>query len=187
MINDGTTYKTEDLLQSVAIEQGFILLQTGNRKSYAVAANTAIRESDSPWIVLLNSDMVVSPDWLDRMWAHAAADAKIGIIGPLSNIASWQSVRDVTLGLPGIDSSTGNRGSEEIARIAAGSGRGALLMPFPSGFCYMIRRVVINQIGLFDELISGAGDEAVNDFSIRARQAGWKLAVASDVDIHQPK
>ncbi|MGE3781961.1 MAG: glycosyltransferase [Alphaproteobacteria bacterium] len=185
LVNDGTNYKTEEFLRRAANEQGFILRPTGNRNNYAVAANTAIRESDSAWIVLLNSDMVVSPDWLDRMWAHAAADAKIGIIGPLANTASWQSVRDVTIGLPGFDSSTGNCGNAEMARIAAGSGRGVLLMPFLDGFCYMIRRVVIDQIGLFDELISEAGDAAVHDFSIRARQAGWKLVVASDVYIHR--
>jgi GT2 family glycosyltransferase len=186
LVDEGSGPETVCFLRRVTIEQGFIFLRVAERKGYAFAANAGIRASDAAWIVLLNSDAVVSPDWLDRMWAYVVADPKIGIIGPLSNTASWQSIRGVTSGLPSADSLlTGDCAIEEIAWVVANAGRGALLMPFLNRFYYMIRRTVLDEIGLFDEVALGVGDGAVNDFSIRARRAGWKLAVASDVYVHR--
>ena len=86
LVDGDTGSETACLLRRVAIEQGVVLLQVGERKGYAAAANTAIRASNAAWVVFLKSGVVVSPDWLDRMWAHAIAEPKIGIIGPLSNI-----------------------------------------------------------------------------------------------------
>src|SRR5205085_1716312 len=52
-------------------------------------------------------------------------------------------------------------------------------IPFLNGFCYMIRREVIDRIGIFDEQnFANYGEE--NDYSIRARQAGYRLVVATD-------
>ncbi len=48
-------------------------------------------------MILLNSDTVVSPGWVNRLIACAESDPRIGLVGPLSNTASWQSIPDVRL------------------------------------------------------------------------------------------
>jgi glycosyltransferase involved in cell wall biosynthesis len=71
-------------------------------------------------------------------------------------------------------------GPDRMGALVAACGVGAVALPFLNGFCYMIRGALLREIGLFDEGAFGAGYGEENDFSIRARQAGWKLAVASD-------
>jgi hypothetical protein len=63
------------------------------------------------------------------------------------------------------------------------SGRVSPNLPFLNGFCLLIRREVIDSIGYFDEENFGDGYGEENDYCLRARQAGWKLAVADDTYI----
>ena len=53
-------------------------------------------------------------------------------------------------------------------------------MPLLNGFCLLIRRAVIDAIGYFDEDAFGAGYGEENDYCLRARAAGWRLALADD-------
>src|SRR5439155_635 len=116
---------------------------------------------------------------------HGSRNPEIGIIGPLSNAASWQSVPSVRAEDDwAINNPPSGTTPQEMADIVARAAVGAREMPFLNGFCYMIRRAVINRIGLFDELTFGAGYGEENDYSIRARQAGYKLVVATDAYVY---
>lgn len=42
--------------------------------------------------MLLNSDTIVTKNWIDKMIECSNSGDNIGIVGPLSNTASWQSV-----------------------------------------------------------------------------------------------
>jgi hypothetical protein len=56
-------------------------------------------------------------------------------------------------------------------------------MPLINGFCLMVRRKLIEEIGFFDEENFGQGYGEEDDFTLRARKAGWKLALADDTYI----
>lgn len=137
-------------------------------------------------VVFLNSDTVVTPGWLDRLAACAASDPAIGLVGPLSNAATYQSVPEVKAGedwaanpLPdGID-------ADRLAElIAADSARLYPRVPFLNGFCLFVKRAVVDAIGAFDEDAFGAGYGEENDYALRARAAGWQLAVADDAFVY---
>lgn len=52
------------------------------------------------------------------------------------------------------------------------------ITPTIHGFCVLIRRQVINEFGLFDEIYGrGYGEE--NDFAMRVQKEGWQCAVAN--------
>ena len=57
-------------------------------------------------------------------------------------------------------------------------------MPFLNGFCLLIRRAVLEGVGLFDEANFGEGYGEENDYCLRARNAGWTLALADDTYIY---
>jgi GT2 family glycosyltransferase/glycosyltransferase involved in cell wall biosynthesis len=182
LVDDGSAAETRDLLAGFAREHHATLIRHEVAQGYTRAANAGLRASDAPWVVLLNSDTIVTLGWLDRMVEQAGTDARIGILGPLSNTASWQSVPQVQEGgdwaenplPPGIDVG-------EMARIvAAAAARQAIPMPFLNGFCLLLRRQVIEEVGLFDETSFGDGYGEENDYCVRARKAGWKLVAADD-------
>ena len=115
------------------------------------------------------------------------SDPRIGLVGPLSNTASWQSIPDVRL--PDGEWAENPLGEgttpEDMARsVARYSGRLYPRLPFLNGFCLLIRRQVIDELGRFDEVTFGRGYGEENDYCLRAAKAGWQLAVADDVYVY---
>src|SRR3989338_3812064 len=53
----------------------------GNSKG----ANQGIRSSDAEYVCILDNDTIVTDHWLSEMVKVAEADAKIGVVNPLSN------------------------------------------------------------------------------------------------------
>ncbi|MCL6444265.1 MAG: glycosyltransferase [Alicyclobacillus sp.] len=186
IVDDGSDEPTRLYLESVSARHSIIrLIRNDSAKGYTRAANQGLRESKGDYTVLLNSDTVVTTHWLDRMIACAESDPGIGIVGPLSNTASWQSIPKIECGgdwaanelPPGVSV---NDMAELVAKYSAH------LYPrvhFLNGFCLLIKRAVIAGIGYFDEHSFGEGYGEENDYCLRARNVGWELAVADNVFI----
>ncbi len=119
------------------------------------------------------------------MWRHCMTYPDIGVIGPLSNTASWQSVPKLKDGKDWANNELPfGMTVTEMSNIVQSFSQECLVVPFLNGFCYMIKKELRDQIGNFDEDGFGRGYGEENDFSIRARKAGWKLAIATDVFIY---
>ena len=62
---------------------------------YTIAANLGLRAAVGDYIVLLNSDTIVTAGGSSGSSTCGESDEQIGILGPLSNAASHQSVPEV--------------------------------------------------------------------------------------------
>lgn len=186
IVDDGSTLPTSSFLLEFAIKNDALLIRNDNAKRYTAAANQGLHAATGEYIALLNSDTIVSAGWLDRLILCAESDETIGLVGPLSNTASWQSIPEYEVNgdwasnpLPkGIGTATM---AEIVARYSA---RLYPRMPFLNGFCLLIRRAVIDKVGYFDELNFPYGYGEENDYCLRARAAGWLLALADDVYVY---
>lgn len=186
VVDDGSRDDTRDYLREFCAEQGATLLRNEMAKGYTFAANQGMRASSAGCVILLNSDTIVTPGWLEKMVACAESDPKIGLVGPLSNTASWQSIPKIeedgdwaTNPLP-----EGISIAEMGGLVAKYSGQIYPRMSFLNGFCLLIRRDVIDDIGYFDEETFGRGYGEENDYCLRARKAGWMLALADDAYVY---
>jgi GT2 family glycosyltransferase/glycosyltransferase involved in cell wall biosynthesis len=186
LVDDASEPETRDYLAEFASAHGATLLRNEEAKRYTRAANQGLARSSADYVVLLNSDTIVTPEWLDRMVACIESDPQIGIVGPLSNTASWQSIPQVE--------SEGDWASNplpptmtpaDMARLVARySARTYPRMPFLNGFCLLIRRRLIDGIGPFDEERFGQGYGEEDDLALRARKAGWQLALSDDAYVY---
>lgn len=186
LVDDGSDAPTRDYLAGFAQAHNATLLRNEQALGYTFAANQGLRRSAAGYVVLLNSDTIVTPEWLDRMIACAESEPRIGIVGPLSNTASWQSVPEIAAdgdwaANPLPDGVSVDEMGQLVARHAA-----RLFPPIPllNGFCLLIRRQLIDEIGIFDEASFGAGYGEEDDYTLRARAAGWSLALADDVYVY---
>jgi FkbM family methyltransferase len=186
IVDDGSSEETRNYLDSFISENNAKLIRNNQARGYTFAANQGLRESSADYVILLNSDTQVAQGWLDRMVECAESDAQIGIVGPLSNTASWQSIPDfehkgdwARNPLP-----AGLTVDEMASHVIEYSARLYPRIPFLNGFCLLIRRSLIHAIGYLDEELFGRGYGEENDFCLRARKAGWQLAVADDVYIY---
>ncbi|MCZ2291264.1 MAG: glycosyltransferase [Burkholderiales bacterium] len=186
LVDDGSDAPTRDHLAAFAKQHGAHLLRNELAKGYTLAANQGMRCSSAPYLVLLNSDTIVSPEWLDRMVLCAETDPMIGMVGPLSNTASWQSIPEIARDGDWSDNPLpGGMEIGDMARwVAQTSSQSYPRLGFLNGFCLLIKRSLIERIGLFDEETFGKGFGEENDYSLRATQAGFSLAVADDVYVY---
>jgi GT2 family glycosyltransferase/glycosyltransferase involved in cell wall biosynthesis len=191
VVDDGSGPGTAAMLESLARREPEIelLRNDGPEHGYTRAANIGLRASTGAHVVLLNSDTIVSPGWLERIVACAEADSRIGVVGPLSNAATHQSIPAVTeAGRWAVNELPPWLTVDSMALLVAElSGQEQPRVPFVNGFCYAITREAIDRVGLFDEELFGGGYCEENDFSIRARDAGFSLALADDAYVFHCK
>ena len=185
VIDDGSDHETQVWLKAFTNENEMELIRHDSATGYTISVNEGIRSSDSRFVVLLNSDTQVTEGWLDGLVA-AAEGSDVGMAGPLSNTASWQSIPEYEKDgdwhpnpLPkGMD-------VDAYAQVLRrSSGRCYPEMPFLNGFCLLLRRQMLDEIGLFDEDAFAMGYGEENDLALRARKAGWRLRLADDVYVH---
>jgi GT2 family glycosyltransferase len=191
VVNDGSGEQTSRFLRAFADRHPMVTLIQREQPphGYTLAANRGIEASQSDYVVLLNSDTVLTPGWLGRIVACGESHAEMGILGPLSNAASHQSVPTVREGSRWAENPlpswmTTDAMGAVVAQIAA---HAAPPLPFLNGFCYTIKRGVIKSVGLLDEERFAAGYCEENDYSLRAREAGFELAVVDDAYVHHAK
>jgi GT2 family glycosyltransferase/glycosyltransferase involved in cell wall biosynthesis len=187
LVDDGSTQPTQEYLNDFADSQAALLLRNEQARGYTRAANQGLHASSAKYVILLNSDTTVTSSWLDRLITCGESDPHIGLIGPLSNTASWQSI-------PEIFNAEGDWAEnllpdglsvEDMGQLVATySGRVYPRISFLNGFCLIIKRGVIDQIGYLDEERFGDGYGEENDYCLRAAKAGWILAVADDTYIY---
>lgn len=186
LVDDGSGPATSDYLRQFAGLHKATLLTNEEARGYTRAANQGLRKSSAEYVVLLNSDTVVTPEWLDRLVACAESDPQIGMVGPLSSTASWQSIPEIEFQgdwaanpLP-----AGVTPADMAGLVARHSARLYPRVPFLNGFCLLIHQRVIRELGCLDEESFGDGYGEENDYAIRARNAGWVLAVADDAYVY---
>lgn len=176
LINDASTdSRIEVLLKSLEADSRFTLLRNESNLGYTRSVNRAIATVPDNDVVLLNSDVRVTPNWLDGLIIAALSGKDVGTVTAMSDNAGAFSfpVEGTTNARPrDVDEALFSR----IVVQATGRCR-PVEVPTGSGFCMYIKRDLINAIGVFDEEAFPRGYGEENDFCMRARAAGWKSLV----------
>lgn len=135
------------------------------------ALNRGLDAAKGDVIAITDDDAAPRPDWLERIAAAFAADARLGALGG----RDW--VHERGLVLDGSRTCVGKlRASGKVIgnhHLGVGEPREVDLL---KGANMSYRRVAIAGI-CFDERLRGSGAQVHNDmaFSLRVKQAGWKL------------
>lgn len=165
-----------DTRRYVAARRGAVRLRNASNLGFAKAVNRGLRAAKGDYIAVVNSDVAFFPGGLQGLAACLDADPAAGACGPLTN-------RTVGVQRVVLDGKVEKR-PEALSAFAQAMG-----LRFPRegfevhrlvGFCFMLRREAYESVGLLDERF-GTGCFEDFDYSLRLRQAGWKLKVAKDV------
>ncbi len=177
VVDNGSTDGSVAWLRQQAAGDGRIRLieNTGNR-GFAAGCNQGLSVARGEYLLLLNNDVVVTPEWLPGLLACHAADPQAGLVGPLTNNAS---------GIQGMGPQEyGPAGLDRFARQFRQRHRHRRV---PSrrlvGFCMLFSRQLYHEIGGLDERF-GTGNFEDDDLCLRSAVAGYRNLVAADVYIH---
>lgn len=154
------------------------LIRLPENRGFPGAANAGLRAAVGRDAVLLNSDTLVPPGWLDRLRAAAYSAADIGTVTPLSNDGTIVSIPDRhgSNPVPDLD---GTVAQDALAQRA--NANQVVTLPVGVGFCLYVRRDCLDRVGLLREDLFAQGYGEENDLCLRARHAGFRNVAALDV------
>lgn len=184
IVDDASGAETADYLDEFARQPGVVLLRNpAPARGYCVSANVGMATAEAPYVLLLNSDTVLPAAALAKMMRLIDSNADIGIVGPLSNAASSQSIPDIK----GSQAQTAINALPDgmtVADMDALCERWSLpvypSVPLVHGFCQLLRKSMLERIGGFNEEAFPQGYGEENDLCMRAVDAGYDLKVATD-------
>jgi GT2 family glycosyltransferase len=169
------------------VESGFPevnIRHNGRNLGFAVAANKALAESNTPYVVLLNPDTIVLGDFFKTVLSYMEKNRNVGIIGPTILNADG-SIQGSARSFPNPLTSLFGRGSvvtrlfpnNAISRANIltdrSKGKFPVEVDWVSGACMVARREAIDQVGPLDERFFLYWEDA--DWCARMRQKGWKV------------
>lgn len=179
LVNDKST--DERILPYLKSQEtnNIILIDSKINEGFSASINKGILCSNKD-VILLNSDTIVTNNWVEKIKRCAYSKDEIGTVTPISNSATLCSVpvfcednsipNDMTI--------------EEFGNLI----EFCSLKKYPQitvavGFCMYIKRVVIECVGTFDVKTFEKGYGEENDFCNRAEQYGYIHVMCDDTFI----
>ena len=156
------------------------LIKNKENRGFGTANNQGIQVATGKFILLLNPDTVVHAGAIKKMLRFLEKEPDVGMVGP-------EQLGDN--GKPSIDLSHATpRGIAEcsIESLAPESDIATQLkapyeVKYLNGGCWLAKKEVFEQAGLFDEKLFLYKEEA--DMCQRIRKAGWKIFFLRDATI----
>lgn len=149
----------------------FRLLENDQNLGFVATVNRGMKLNLNRDILLLNSDVEVANNWLERIYDAAYSRERVGSITPFSNNATICSFPNFCED----NELLFDLSVQQIDDQFEGYGKENNLVEIPTGvgFCMYIRRDCLQQIGYFNEEAFGRGYGEENDWCQRAAKAGW--------------
>lgn len=172
LVDNGST--DGSVAQAAALMPDLRVLALRENLGFAGGNNEGIRQARGAFIVLLNNDTQLAPEFLEELVRAAERDPRVGMVAPkILNFFDRTQIDSV--------------GGLIICRdgLAQGRGRGErdegqfddleeILLP--SGCAALFRRELLDECGLFDERFFAYCEDT--DLGLRARWAGWTAVSA---------
>ena len=157
------------LLNKMEKIQHVKVIRNNKNKGFVQNVNIGIKNSKGD-VILLNSDTIVSPKWLQKLIIAAYSTERIGTVTPFSN-ASDVSIPEINKDNEIPDFLTFEEMASLVEKVSI---NGNIEAPTANGYCMFIKREAIKEVGLFDEKTFGKGYGEETDFSMRAGAKNWK-------------
>jgi GT2 family glycosyltransferase/glycosyltransferase involved in cell wall biosynthesis len=144
---------------------------------FARAMNEGARHVRHDFVALLNSDTLVTEDWLDILADALRKDPALGVASPVTNRCGHDVQCDPEASL---------LNPEDAPRYAASIRGRAEVIGEPQRlvfFCVLLRRTLWDQLAGFDESFR-TGNFEDDDFCLRARMAGYRLALVRSAFVY---
>lgn len=186
VVDNQSTDGTADAV--AAAWPGVRLVRLPENIGFAAANNIGIRATAEPFVLLLNSDTVVSAGQLEALCVALEAEPTAAVAGPC--LIDGEGRQELSYG-PMI-SPLGEPRQKVRARLLAGGPtrlqarlaadmRRRQFVDWVSGACLLVRRAAAEQVGLLDERYFMYCEDV--DFCAAIRAAGHRILYAPDVEV----
>jgi N-acetylglucosaminyl-diphospho-decaprenol L-rhamnosyltransferase len=163
------------------------LITNDENVGFCRANNQAIRVTEAPYLLLINTDARLTSGCVDTMLGYLGRDPNAAVVGPRlvygdGSFQRWTAGRSLSIGscatyLLGLDRLAARRHARAGVYLNYDTAE-----PFKPGWVssavMLVRRDALDEIGAFDESIFVYMDDV--DLCQRASDAGWNTWYAAD-------
>src|SRR5262249_40115974 len=148
LIDNGSTDGTPTYFEELKLRAGpnrVEVIRNEENLGFPPAINQGLAAAQGEFLVLLNNDTVVTPNWLDGLIDRALYDyPRTGLVGAVTNASRPpQEIQPGYADLAGLDGFARRRAQEYAGK--------ALQVERLTGFCLLLRRDVYQKLGALDE------------------------------------
>ncbi|WP_256759103.1 glycosyltransferase [Cohnella sp. WQ 127256] len=169
-------HSTDGTVDWLRLQEDIKTIFNDQNLGFPKACNQGIEIAIGDNVLLLNNDTVVTENWLSNLVVSLHSSAEIGAVGAITNNCSnlqtipvsYSTIEEMQVFAARINQSVSTMWEERLRLI---------------GYCMLIKKSIIDQIGLLDERFT-PGNYEDDDYSMRIRQAGFKLLLCKDTFIH---
>ena len=184
VVDNGSTDGSPDAIARWSNDNLLItLIRNSGNLGFAGGSNIGIRHAlttGTDYVFLLNNDTIVEPDVLTRLVDTAELSGDIGMTGPKIYKYGEERVLDSagTRTIPWLAQGfLKGHGEEDLGRYD-----GVAEIPYITGTALVVKRSVLQKVGLMDEDYFFYFDDF--DWGLRTRNAGYRLLLVPDAIIH---
>lgn len=181
LINDNSSDERMRYYLDNQQRENVVVIHNESNKGFSNNINIGMAQSEENDVILLNSDTIVTKNWVEKMVACAYSDDSIGTVTPLSNNATLCSVPNFCEENVLPEGMSIDKAAEIVEECSL---RKYPRITVAHGFCMFVKREVINTIGNFDAETFGRGYGEENDFCNRAEQMGYIHVMCDDTYIY---
>jgi GT2 family glycosyltransferase/glycosyltransferase involved in cell wall biosynthesis len=177
VVDNASSDGTPDYLAGIAMAYPRVrCVFNRENRGFAAANNQGIALAAGDIVVLLNNDTVVPPGLMGLLAGHLARDASIGLLCPTTNFCGNEArVEPDYASMADLPAFAARRAREHRGRVFD--------IGVAAMYCVAGRRPVLDEVGPLDEAY-GVGMFEDDDFAVRMRARGYRVACAEDAYVH---
>jgi len=156
------------------------LIENEQNVGFAKANNQAICISQGDFILLLNSDTIVQGDALTDLVRFANQHPQVGIVGP-QLLNEDRTLQPSWAEFPTVRSELLGKNFRKRRPYPGQAGSPVYEVDSVGGASLLIRRAVMDQIGLMDEWFFMYSEEI--DWCFRTKQGGWRVCYYPEAQV----
>ena len=152
------------------------IISNDDNLGFSEGNNAGIRQAlagDADYVVLLNPDTRVEPEWLDELVAIGEGEGSVGILGAAQLEYDGEEFNSWTR-------SAAREYLDELKDLK--SARAWIPVEWVEGACFAVKRKVFEEIGLLDPIYFSFYEEI--DFCRRAACRGYQIALVPRSRVH---
>ncbi len=149
------------------------LIRNEENLGFVQSCNKGLSCVDADIYVLLNSDTEIPRNFCERIIKCFESDSNIGVASPIaSHSCRYYIAKPLDMSFNEVDNKIFENNKPQYPTI-----------PSAEGFCFCIRKEVIDKIGMLD-VVYGKGYCEEVDFSYRAIKAGFRCALIDNLYVY---
>jgi len=174
-VDNNSTDGTLEFLKAIS---NSTLISNKENLGFVKAMNQGFEKVNAKYVVWLNNDTIVTPNWLQYLISHLENNQNAAVIGPMSNGTGVIQLDESWSNTPNL-----NKISEYGEKFHGLNKNKVIEYHRVAGFCIVMKGELISKIGKLDEGYNfGWCDD--DDFCKRVRESGHKILIAQDVFIY---